>query len=441
MKVPWGKPAVRGDHLTAGWKSYQRRNPDASTAIGFVFLCEGEHPTRAELLDLVSTLTGHVPTASRPGSAGILEHQVTLAEAPDETKLGEVLGECYSASLPDEGWDVWMVGYAPQRFALAIRFDHLLIDGVGGIQLLSRLASIPGTGFTPAVPVGDRDRLPSRTAPMPKSPARIGRFTVLTSARTVRALVAPLLGVPRASVLTPGTRAGADGMRYVWAQADYRRLVSCAHALGAQPNDVILAALTGALRDWYAGCGLRPDGQVTALVPISIRRTNERDTHGNRIVSSRISLPIDEPDVLARLNEIAQRSRTAKRLATHALLPPLLQLLPGPILSWGLQRNLRPNVNTLLATTVAGPPIPLRVLGRSVQQILPIVFLPAGHRVAVAISRYAGTSFVCFTTDRTLKGADSLPEMWSAAFDELCALAGPAASESESATSAAGARD
>ena len=59
-------------------------------------------------------------------------------------------------------------------------------------------------------------------------------------------------------------------------------------ALGGTVNDVVLAVVAGALRDWLHARGIRTEGlELRAQVPVSIRAEDERGQLGNRIAAMR----------------------------------------------------------------------------------------------------------------------------------------------------------
>ena len=60
--------------------------------------------------------------------------------------------------------------------------------------------------------------------------------------------------------------------RFTWASSELATFKRIKDALGGTVNDVVLAVVTGALREWLHGRGIRTEGlELRALVPVSIR--------------------------------------------------------------------------------------------------------------------------------------------------------------------------
>ncbi|MHB8492717.1 MAG: WS/DGAT domain-containing protein, partial [Solirubrobacteraceae bacterium] len=99
----------------------------------------------------------------------------------------------------------------------------------------------------------------------------------------------------------------------------YRRFIGITSSLddfklvkdvcGGTVNDVVLAVVTGALRELLISRGVRTEGlELRALVPVSVRTAGEHGEGGNRIVAIRGPLPVYIDDPLERL-----------RFITHAM--------------------------------------------------------------------------------------------------------------------------
>src|SRR6185436_19954685 len=60
--------------------------------------------------------------------------------------------------------------------------------------------------------------------------------------------------------------------RFVWARSELATFKQIKDALGGTVNDVVLAVVTGSLRNWLQHRGVRTEGlELRALVPVSIR--------------------------------------------------------------------------------------------------------------------------------------------------------------------------
>ena len=75
-------------------------------------------------------------------------------------------------------------------------------------------------------------------------------------------------------------------------------------ALGGTVNDVVLAAVAGALRSFVIRRGRDPEGvELRAMVPVSVRAQEERGALGNRVAAMYAPLPLYEPDAAQRFRD------------------------------------------------------------------------------------------------------------------------------------------
>ncbi len=63
---------------------------------------------------------------------------------------------------------------------------------------------------------------------------------------------------------------------------------------------------------------------------------------------------------------------------------------PPTLLAQASRINFSTRLFNLIVTNVPGPQIPLYVLGRELQDIFPVAFLPENHALAIAIMSYNG---------------------------------------------------
>jgi hypothetical protein len=86
-------------------------------------------------------------------------------------------------------------------------------------------------------------------------------------------------------------------------------------AFGATVNDIGLAAVTGALRRYCSESGIDPESLrcIKAICPVDNRAPGDKRP-GSDVSSMIVDLPVDEPDLHARVACIAERSRAQKRI-------------------------------------------------------------------------------------------------------------------------------
>jgi WS/DGAT/MGAT family acyltransferase len=172
---------------------------------------------------------------------------------------------------------------------------------------------------------------------------------------------------------------------------DYRLVKS---VLGGTVNDVVLAVVSGALAQWLRSRAVPTEGlEMRALVPVSVRRPDEHGTLGNRLAVMRGPLPVYIRDPVARLRAVRRAMdglKESKQAVGAATLAAVNNLAPPTILAQASRLNFSTRLFNLIVTNIPGPQLPLYVLGRELQDLFPLAFLPEHHALAVAIMSYNG---------------------------------------------------
>ena len=173
--------------------------------------------------------------------------------------------------------------------------------------------------------------------------------------------------------------------------ADFKRVKD---ALGGTVNDVVLAVVAGALRQWLRSRGVRTEGiELRALVPVSIRAADQHHTMGNRIAAMRGPLPVYVEDPVARLavvREAMDGLKESKQAIGAEVLAGVQSFAPPTVLAQASRINFSTRLFNLIVTNVPGPQFPLYLLGRELQDLFPVAFLPRDHAMAIAIMSYNG---------------------------------------------------
>ena len=173
--------------------------------------------------------------------------------------------------------------------------------------------------------------------------------------------------------------------------ADYKEIKD---ALGGTVNDVVLTVVSGALREWLQSRGVRTEGlEMRALVPVSVRTKDQRNTLGNQITVMRGPLPVYIGDPVARLDFVRKAMdglKESKQAEGAATLAAVNNLAPPTVLAQASRLNFSTRLFNLIVTNIPGPQMPLYVLGRELKDLFPLAFLPEDHALAVAIMSYNG---------------------------------------------------
>jgi WS/DGAT/MGAT family acyltransferase len=235
----------------------------------------------------------------------------------------------------------FVTGLADGGTGLVIVMNHVLADGIGGLAVLARLVDpIPG------LPPAGLEAAPF-PAPAPRAGAlaadawscRAHRLTHLAgSLRTIRQGFAELGGTrpPRRQPPTTLNRPAGPRRRLDVVAADLAAIRELGHAHGGTVNDVILAAVAGALQALLASRGEELD-LVTASVPVSARQAATGGQLGNQVGVMPVVLPTGG-DLAARVAQIAAITRerkTAARGTSTAVLDRRCGCWPPPGCSAG----------------------------------------------------------------------------------------------------------
>ena len=140
------------------------------------------------------------------------------------------------------------------------------------------------------------------------------------------------------------------------------------NAFGCTVNDVVLAVVAGALREFLISRGVRTEGiEMRALVPVSVRTEDEHQQLGNRIVVMRGPLPVYIPDPVQRLRFVKREMdglKESKQALGAEVIAGAQNFAPPTILAQASRLNFSTRLFNLIVTNVPGPQFPLYVLGR-----------------------------------------------------------------------------
>jgi diacylglycerol O-acyltransferase len=423
------------DRLTAIDASFlHQEGPNSHMHVGGVARFEGPPPPFDELLDSLRERLHLVPRYRQklrvpPAGTGRplwvddptfnIEYHVRHTALPKpgtERQLLLLTGRIFSQQLDRARplWEVWMVeGLDDGGFALISKSHHAMIDGIAGIdiaQVLFDLSPAPAD-----IPHPDRAWQPARS-PSSAEVLAAGTMGLLHAGVRTATHAAGMLRDPGAAL--HGAREAAEGLgEIVWAGLNpapetplnvaigpHRRYDVVRTALddfklvkntfGGTVNDVVLAVVSGALREWLQTRGVRTEGlELRALVPVSIRGAGERGALGNRIAAMRGPLPVYIEDPVDRLRSVRHAMdglKESKQAVGAEVLSSMQNFAPPTVLAQASRLNFSTRLFNLIVTNVPGPQFPLYVRGRELESVFPVAFLPKDHALAIAIMSYNG---------------------------------------------------
>jgi WS/DGAT/MGAT family acyltransferase len=365
-----------------------------------------------------------------------VERHVYWAPGPVRELVNEVMSVPLRRDRPL--WEIWICdGEEPGRCALVGKLHHCMVDGIAAVELGTLLldptpdanrwkpedwqtSSEPDTGVLAALgqlagrPLG-LARWPLRAL---SSPLRAVEQTAAGAFDVARAVTHSLDGAPE-SVLNGPLSPQRSMARAECSLGDLRTIK---RAYGTTINDVMLAAVAGAIRAYLIGRAERPLA-LKAMVPVSVR--GEEDVLGNRISFVFCPLPCDEPDALSRLYRVhlamSTRKRNREPEATDLALKAA-EHAPAPF-QHALARVLSSSHTfNLVVSNIPGPRMPLYLLGCPLEGAYPVVPLADSHVLSIGMTTVCDRACFGVYADReTLPDVDALAGEIEGAIGELLA--------------------
>ncbi|XXF79204.1 wax ester/triacylglycerol synthase family O-acyltransferase [Myxococcaceae bacterium GXIMD 01537] len=350
----------------------------------------------------------------------------TLPSPGDRAVLEERVSHWMSVPLDRSRplWQLHLIDAYGQGCALLARIHHSISDGIALARVLLSLTDAePQGAFVP---------------PPPSEAAReegsgLGRLlrgvrTVASTTRAVWKRGGELVAEPihLGDLLREGVRGATTAGRLVAMAPDPSTplrgtLGTRKRAVWSTPvpletlraikdgtqstvNDVLLCALTGALRRYLETRG-GPVEDVRAVVPVNLRPLDEPvpSELGNRFGLVFLTLPVSEPDARRRLRAVQRRMEDLKRSPEAALTFGALNVLglaPAPV-----ERVVVDTLGTrasLIVTNVPGPRAPVYLAGTRLGGLM--FWVPQAARLALGVSlfSYAGQATVGVAVDASV---------------------------------------
>ncbi|GAB3571865.1 wax ester/triacylglycerol synthase family O-acyltransferase [Amycolatopsis endophytica] len=287
-------------------------------------------------------------------------------------------------------WDLHLVTGLPEnRFALLLKLHHAFTDGAGAFAVAA--------GLLDELPI-TRALIDAADRPVdPRSPLealRDGVTGAISQAGENAAIASAVLRAARPYPTSPlgAPQSASRRLGFVRLPVSDIRTVRSAH--GGTPNDVVLAVLAGALREWMINRGQRPNARtLRALIPVSMR-ARAGGWGSNQLSGYLCDLPVHLDDPVRRLREIRwsmNRNKASGPQRGAGALPVLADRLP-PGLHRMATKVAGRAAGVLFDTVITNVPLPkldLTLDGARLSEIYPFVPLASRHAVGIAAATYA----------------------------------------------------
>lgn len=400
MSVP---PPTAPDLLTHTFLAMEQGAPDPRDVyFGVLLRCAGETPQLERLRTRIASRIGSLPALTHRITAGAWEadpgfdigRHVRLAEpgpvatAPIHTWMTE------APSHDHPLWRMWLLPGEGAGWGLVFAVHHAVLDGTAVLGALEILFA---------------DREPTAV-----DAAARGGLSALDAVPNVLRTLRP---APELPVFGP-----ASGERRLdVATVPVGDLRAVADATGATIGQAHLAAFAGAVRTWAAGSATRRD--VPVCVPIDTRRPREAGRSGVHLGLFRVALPTAVDDPVRRLRRVTRRlsrRRVARaRSAARALIDHVPPRWSGPAM-----KRLGDRRNVALTVSAFRSMPSFDLLGRPVEEVVALPWLPPGHGCFTILTRYRDRATLSVLTDTGVVDPSALAESWAREVALLVAAAG-----------------
>ena len=237
-----------------------------------------------------------------------------------------------------------------------------------------------------------------------RTPIRIARFTRQSVQQAASAV--PILNsdqdfsFPLTAPRTILNRDPTARRAFASARLELARVKAVKDAYGVKLNDVVLALVSSALRDYLLEVDELPEATLIAQCPVSLRSEGEEGEVGNNVGSIFTSLATDVEDPVERVRIIHESTQSAKEMreamAAHQIMgltettpPGLIALAARMYTGAGLASRTPPAVNVVVSN-VPGPDFPLYVAGGRVEALYPMGPLLMGMSLNITVFSMSG---------------------------------------------------
>ncbi|QRY54339.1 WS/DGAT/MGAT family O-acyltransferase [Mycolicibacterium septicum] len=348
-------------------------------------------------------------------------------------------------------WEMYLVeGLTKNRLAIYTKTHQALVNGMTALEIghviVDRAQKPPEFGediWIPAREPSDRQLMlgaigewitrptsqltalrdtVTEVATSASELAAVGR-RVADVARTVARGTAP--NSPLNTTVSRNRRFSVDQHRL----EDYR-LVRARY--NCDINDVVLAVVAGALRNWLLSRGepVTPTTTVRAMAPMSVYPDAELDSSGPGQAISEVSpflvdLPVGEGNPVVRLSQIAHATEshsTAASLVDARTIVTLSGFAPPTLHAMGIRvaTGFSARLFNLLITNVPGAQKQMYIAGTKLLETYAVPPLLQNQVLAIGVTSYDGMLYFGINADRdAMSDVDVLPSLFRESLDEL----------------------
>jgi WS/DGAT/MGAT family acyltransferase len=390
--------------------------------------------------------------------------ELGLARPGNDQQLAEQVARIASRPLDRSRplWELYLIhGLESGHVAVLTKIHHAVIDGMSGAEIMGLLLDLAPEGRElPDAPPHETQPEPTELqmlargmAGLPMYPWRALKavptaipnieetpFGVLPGAPTLGKLagaVSRLAGLSerlpdRGNLVAPKTKFSeriSPHRRFAFGQLPLADVKAMKNEYGVTVNDVVVSICAGAVRRWLLEHDDVIDQPLVAQIPVSVRRSEEIGTYGNKIMLMSAPLFTDIADPVERLRATHDSLSVMKerhRAMPAELLQDANHFIPPAVFSRAARLTFRLSTSVgrptwnLVISNVPGPQFPLYLAGAKLVANYPVSVITHGMGLNITVMSYMGSLDFGIVADR-----DQMPDLWNLMAwleDELDAL-------------------
>jgi WS/DGAT/MGAT family acyltransferase len=371
----------------------------------------------ARLVDRYPRFRQHVVEAGGPRGGVFWEddphfdidlhlHHLALPAPGDREALQELVADLMAEPLDRAKplWHVYLIDGYGDGCAVYVRMHHCIADGIALARvMLSLTDSEPDAGIAPPEPEGENGSgigsmlhagraaagaLVHEGMEMALHPRAELRHVVDLAETDARALAHVFLAGSDADTPLKGELGVAR--RVAWSEPlPLETIKTIAHANDATVNDVLVAAMTGALREYLKAREALVD-QIRAFVPFNLRPLDRPlpPALGNKFGLVFLPLPVGARTAAARLRKVKEHMDEIKGSPEGVIAYGMLEVMGHtPVQVESAILDLFSAKGTAVITNVPGPGEPVYLAGTPVSAVA--VWAPTSGSVSMSVSIFS----------------------------------------------------
>lgn len=363
-------------------------------------------------------------------------HRIGLPPPGGRAELAEIVG--HIAGLPLDRsrplWETWVIegidgteASKGGRVAVLTKVHHAAVDGVSGANLMSTLCSTEPDSPDPEPVAGEGDASALRIAagglarfvsrPLNLANALPGAVSSVVNTLD-RVRTGLTMARPFAAPRTPFNARISANRSVAFTQLDLEDIKTVKNHFDVKVNDVVMALVSGVLRQYLLDRCELPETSLVAMVPVSVHGRSDRP--GRNQVSGMFSqLETQVADPVDRLEAIAEQNAVAKQHSSAisaTLLQDFSQFAAPAVFGVAMRLYARTGltssrpVHNLVISNVPGPQEPLYFLGSQITAMYPIGPIFHGSGLNITVMSLAGKLNVGIIACPEL-----MPDLWALA--------------------------